>query len=99
MAGRDLESRIALAMLPLGVVLALASAIGFIAVAVLAVDMLFHPRDDARWWLGWCLVAAVGAAWNTRRALEVMATFDWRVALPVVALSAAILAAYPGWWL
>ncbi|MGK3931085.1 hypothetical protein, partial [Enterococcus faecium] len=61
MAGRDLESRIALAMLPLGVVLALASAIGFIAVAVLAVDMLFHPRDDARWWLGWCLVAAVGA--------------------------------------
>ncbi|WP_203308335.1 hypothetical protein [Sphingomonas beigongshangi] len=96
---RDTESRVALAMLPLGALLSLASAGGFVAVVVLALDMAIRQPADARLWLLWCLPAAAAAAWNTRKAIEVMATFDWRVAVPVVLLSAAILAAYPGWWL
>ncbi len=99
MAIRDTESRVALAMLPLGALLSLASAGGFIAVVVLALDMAIRQPADARLWLLWCLPAAAAAAWNTRKAIEVMATFDWRVAVPVVLLSAAILGAYPGWWL
>lgn len=99
MAIRDTESRVALAMLPLGALLSLASAGGFIAVVVLALDMAIRQPADAQLWLLWCLPAAAAAAWNTRKAIEVMATFDWRVAVPVVLLSAAILAAYPGWWL
>ncbi|MBI0474124.1 hypothetical protein D9601_01920 [Sphingomonas sp. MA1305] len=98
MAIRDVESRVALAMLPVGTLLSLLSAIGGVAVVALAIDVIIRRPAGTGWWLAWCLVAAMIAAWNTRRSLETLASFEWRTALPVLVLSMAIVAAYPGWW-
>ncbi len=99
MIRRAFKSRIALSMLPLGVVLTLGSAIGAVAVLALAIDALWRWPADAGWWIGWCVVALVAAMFNTRKGIETMATFDWHVAILPVTLSVAIVATWPGFWL
>lgn len=94
----DVESRIALAMLPVGALFMLASAVGAVAVVTYAVDALGHWPADAGWRIGWSLVAAIVATVNFRKGIETMATFDWHVAIVPAALSIAIAVAWPGWW-
>ncbi len=99
MRTRDVESRIALAMLPLGALVTIASVAGFVAVLALAADVAWHRRAGGGWWLGWCTIALAVAVFALRKGIETMATFDWRVAVAPLTLSAAIVAAWPGWWL
>lgn len=88
----------ALAMLPFGAVTLSASAIAFLAVAVLALVSPFRP--GAWWWYtAWALLAAPVAARNMLAGIAIMAAFDWRPVPLVLATSAAIVAAWPGWWL
>ena len=92
------EARIALAMLPFGAVTVIVSAVALVAVLLFALAALF--RAGAGWWyIGWALLALVVAARNLRAGIAIMAAFDWRPAPLVLATSAAIVAAWPGWWL
>ena len=95
----DVESRIALAMLPLGAVMMLAAAIGVAGILALAADVAWHWPPHAGWWLGWSVAALAVAAIVMRKGIETMATFDWRVAVLPLTLSVAIVAAWPGFWL
>ncbi|USU05448.1 hypothetical protein NF701_01205 [Sphingomonadaceae bacterium OTU29THOMA1] len=99
MRGRDMESRIALAMLPLGAIMMLAAALGFVAVAALAIDLAWRQPPHAGLWLLWCLAALTVAAVNLRQGIETMATFDWHVAVVPLLLSTVITTICPAFWL
>ncbi|MBB4153805.1 hypothetical protein GGQ80_001711 [Sphingomonas jinjuensis] len=100
MTARDRrEGRVALAMLPVGTLLTLAAGIGMIAVTALGIDTAIRWPDGAGWMLAWCGLAAVAGWWNLKRSLEVLSAFDWRPVPGIVAVSAAIVALHPGWWL
>ena len=94
-----MESRIALAMLPIGGALTIVSVVAAIVVSLLAVDTIVQRPAAAGWLLAWCVAALIVAAVNARRSIEVMSAFDWRPLGPVAILSAGIVAAYPGWWM
>jgi hypothetical protein len=92
------EARIALAMLPVGVVIMVVSAVAFVAVVLLA--LVTPIRGGAwEWTLLWAIVAAVVAARNTLAGIAITAAFDWRPVPLVLLLSTLIVAAWPGWWL
>ncbi|WP_375391967.1 hypothetical protein [uncultured Sphingomonas sp.] len=91
--GQRREARIALAMLPVGGLFLLVSAIAFVAVmagAVVALAMGGWPWSL----LLWCIFAAVVAAWNARAGIEMMSAFDWRPLPLALLLSAAVVT---GW--
>ena len=92
------EARVALAMLPVGVVLMVASAVAFVAVVLLALAAPFRGGP----WLHyevWAVVAALVAARNTLAAIAITAAFDWRPLPMALLFSGLIVAAWPGWWL
>lgn len=103
MTARDFESRVALAMLPLGAILTLIAAVGLIGAIVLAAVLLWRwPGDSgwgAGWWLAWSASAAAAACFILRKGIETMSTFDWHVAVAPLAIGAAVATACPGWWL
>lgn len=99
MTARDIESRIALAMLPLGAALTLVSAVGLIGAIGLAGMLLWRWPADAGWWLAWTAAVATAALYVLRRGIETMSTFDWRTAVAPLVVSAAVASACPCWWL
>lgn len=92
------EARVALAMLPVGVLVMVVSALAFVAVVLLA---LAAPFLGGQWWWteAWALVAAAVALRNTLAGIEITAAFDWRPLPLVVLLGGAVVGAWPGWWL
>ena len=93
------QGRIGLAMLPLGAVLVLASAIGVVSVLVLALSEVVTRGPGWGWYVGWCLLAAVIGVRNLVRSLQTMSALDVGGTFITIMLSAAIVATYPGWWL
>jgi hypothetical protein len=96
--GRTIESRIALAMLPLGAAMTLAAALGLLGAVALALSLLWRWPANVGWWLAWSAAAGAAAAYILRKGIETMSTFDWHVAVAPLAVAAAIAAACPGWW-
>ena len=97
-AAQQRDARIALAMLPVGVVVMVVSAFAFVAVTLLALATPF--AGGAAWWtVSWALAAAGVAARNTLAGIAITAAFDWRPLPLVLLLSGGIIAAWPGWWL
>lgn len=93
------EGRMSFAMLPVGLVLVLAAVIGGIAALALGVAQAVRQDDDWGWYAGWALLAAAVGLRNLVGSLRAMSALDVRGTLRTIALSAAIVAAYPGWWL
>lgn len=93
------EERISFAMLPIGVVLVLAAVLGSIAVFALALVHLATQDGHWAWYVGWCVAALALGLRNLVRSLQNMSALDIRGTMITIALSAAIVAAYPGWWL
>lgn len=93
------ESRLALAMLPVGGALTLAAVGGFLAAGLLAIDTVMRRPAAMGWLLAWCVAAAVVAVFNAVKAIETMSSFSWTPLVPLAAASVAIVVAYPGWWL
>ena len=92
------EARVALAMLPVGAAITVASVVAFVALVLLALVAPF--RGGPWWWTElWALIAAAVAVRNTLAGIAIMAAFDWRPAPPTLLLSGLIVAAWPGWWL
>lgn len=97
MTARDWESRIALAMLPLGALLTLAGLFAAPALVGLLIASAWMP-DASALDLLWCGVAGAVAAYVMRKGIETMSTFDWRVAVAPVAATLAVAVSWPGWW-
>lgn len=93
------EARLNLAMLPVGAILAVVAGVALIAVVGLAIDVLVEQGPDWGWYLAWSAVAAAIALRNLVKSLETMSALDVRGTLVTLAWSAAIVAAWPGWWL
>lgn len=93
------EARLALAMLPVGAAVLVVSALAFVAVVALALATPWVGGADWRWTEMWCLLAGTVALRNARAGIGVMSAFDWRPVPAVLALSGAVVAAWPGWWL
>lgn len=91
------EARIALAMLPVGAVVTIVSALAFFAVAALALASPLY--GGSWWWTLWAIVAAAVALRNTLAGIAIMAAFDWRPVPLALLTSGLIVAAWPGWWL
>lgn len=87
------EGRVALAMLPIGATMLVVSAIGLVAVAVMAGDRLMTSGFTPLLIL-WCVFAAALALWNMRAGIAMMSAFDWRP-LPFALLRSAGVVA--GW--
>lgn len=96
--GHTFESRVALAMLPLGASMTLAAAAGGIGTIVFAILLMWRWPANGGWWLGWSVAAVLAAAFILRRGIATMCTFDWRVAVAPILVGAGIAIAYPGWW-
>lgn len=87
------EARVALAMLPIGATVLIASAIGLIAVLMLTLDVVV--RGDLSWLvLLWCAIAGTVALWNARAGIAMMSAFDWRPLPATLLRSAGVVA---GW--
>lgn len=99
MLGRHVESRLALAMLPIGAVMTLAATGGAIAAVVFAAILLWTRPVDCGWWLAWSGMTATASVYIVRKGIETMSTFDWRVAMPPLLVGTAVLLACPAWWL
>ena len=95
---RDWESRVALAMLPAGAVMTLVSVVATAAVALLALDTLVRRPAEAVRLIAWCIAAGLVGLRNTVLSIETMSAFEWRPMAQVLALSALVAIAYPGWW-
>ena len=93
------EARISFAMLPVGAVLVLAAVLGILAVFGLALLHLATQDANWGWYVGWCALALATGVRNLIRSLQNMSALDVRGTLVTIALSAVIVAAYPGWWL
>lgn len=93
------EARLALAMLPAGATVLIVSIAAFVGVAALALATPFRGQPGWGWMESWSLCAAALALRNARSGIEMMSAFDWRPLPSVLALSAAILAGWPVWWL
>ena len=93
------EARLNLAMLPVGIALAVISAIAFVAVVGLAIATIVRQGDDWGWYLGWSMIAAAVALRNLAKSLETMSALDVRGTAVTLGWSAGIVLLYPGWWL
>ncbi|WP_186728988.1 hypothetical protein [Sphingomonas panacisoli] len=93
------DASISFAMLPIGLGLVLAAAIGSVAALALGLSELIRQDGNWGWYAGWALGAAAIGVRNLVRSLQNMSALDVGGTLITIALSAAIVAAYPGWWL
>jgi hypothetical protein len=93
------EARLNLAMLPAGVVLVVVTAVALVAVLGFAIDLLVVQGADWPWYFGWSLAAAAVALRNLGKSFETMSALDVPGTLATLAWSAAIVVAWPGWWL
>lgn len=93
------DARISLAMLPIGVVLVIASVIGIAAVFADAVYQIAAEPDDWGWHFAWCGFALVVGTRNLLKSLETMSALDVAGTMVTLGWSAAIVVAWPGWWL
>ena len=93
------EARVSFAMLPVGLLLVLAAAVGSVAAAALGLAELIRQDDNWGWYVGWALLAAAIGVRNLVRSLRNMSALDVGGTLITIALSVVIVAAYPGWWL
>lgn len=84
------EARVALAMLPVGVVVTVVSFVAFFAVAAFALGL---PWRGVWYWV-WTAGALLVAGRNTLTGIAILSSFDWRRLPAVVLLSAIVLA---GW--
>lgn len=98
-AAQRREARIALAMLPIGATILIASVLAFVAVVALAVLTLFTRPAHWGWTDLWCVLTAAVAIRTARAGIEIMSAFDWRPLPGTLALSGGVVAAWPGWWL
>lgn len=96
---RRREARISFAMLPVGLVLVLAAVLGGVAAAALGLAELIRRDDHWGWYACWALVGAAIGVRNLVRSLRNMSALDVGGTLVTIGLSAAIVVAYPGWWL
>lgn len=99
MARHTVESRIALAMLPLGAAITLASVLAVVALTMLAATLMWRWPADLHWWLTWTAAAGAAACYGVRKGIETMSTFDWHVTLRPLTLGAVAALSYPAWWL
>ena len=88
------EARVAIAMLPVGATVLVASFFALLAVIALAVDVAVRRPEGWTWTALWTLVAAVIAVRNMRAGIDIMSAFDWRPLPMTLLLSALVLA---GW--
>lgn len=93
------EAGLALAMLPVGVVLGVMTALASIALLIGAIPALmiagFGMGD---WWLpAWCFAGGAMLAWVAVTAIEIVSAFDWRPLPRALAAVAAVAASCP-WW-
>jgi hypothetical protein len=93
------EARLNLAMLPVGIALAVISGLAFVAVVGLAIATIVQQGDDWGWYLGWSLLAAAVAVRNLATSLETMSALDVRGTLVTLGWSAGIVLLFPRWWL
>jgi hypothetical protein len=93
------EARLNLAMLPIGIALAVISGLAFVAVVGLAIATIVQQGDDWIWYLGWSLLAAAVALRNLAKSLETMSALDVRGTAVTLGWSARIVLAHPRWWL
>jgi hypothetical protein len=93
------EARLNLAMLPVGIALAVISGLAFMAVVALAIATIVRQGDAWGWYLGWSLVAAAVALRNLAKSLESMSALDVRGTAVTLGWSAGIVLIWPGWWL
>lgn len=98
MTSQQLESRLALAMLPLGATMTIAAVAGFVSALVFAGQVALEAPDDAGWRLAWAAAAAAVALYVIRKGIETMCTFDWRVAVLPLLLAATIVGTSPAYW-
>ena len=100
MTGRQRwAARVALAMLPIGAIMALMSVFAAVVVALLVIDTMVHRPAATGWLLAWCLGAVIVAARNTVKSIETMSSMEWRPMAQVALLSGLIVIAYPEWWI
>ena len=95
--GDRLEAGLALAMLPVGVVLGLLSALGSVALLFFAIPAFFLAIAGAvGWWVPlWCFGGGAALVWAAVRSIAVVSALDWRPlpgVLAAIALTAAALA-------
>lgn len=93
------EGRISFAMLPIGAVLVVAGVLGSVAVLALALFHLATQDGHWGWYVAWCAVAFGLGLRNLGRSLRDMSALDVRGTMITIGISAAIVAAFPGWWL
>ena len=93
------EARVSLAMLPIGGTVLVVSAFALILVAALGIDVAMRRPSGWAWVAGWSLLAVIVALRNMRAGIAMMSAFDWRPLPFTMALSALLIAAWPGWWL
>ena len=98
-ARHSIESRIALAMLPLGGAMAIVASLAVPGSVVFAGVLLWRWPAHVGWWLAWTIGAGVASVYLFRKGIETMSTFDWHVAAPAVVIGVTTAALYPGWWL
>lgn len=94
LADQRREARIALAMLPVGVIVLVAAVLAFVAVLALAIVSPFAGRAALGWVEAWCLLADVVAVRNARAGIEMMSAFDWRPLPVTLFLSVVVVAAW-----
>jgi hypothetical protein len=95
----DLEALLSLAMLPVGAVLAVGSALALLPLGVFALLLPFFGGRDWGWIEVWLIVAALVAVRNTVAALEALSALAWRPAIVVALIWGATALTFPGWWL
>ncbi len=93
------EARLNLAMLPVGIALAVVSAVALVAVVGLAFWTMAGGGNTWPWYFGWSCLAACVALRNLAKSLETMSALDMRGTLVTLGWSAGIVLLYPGWWL
>jgi hypothetical protein len=93
------EARLHLAMLPLGVLLTLAGALGFLAFTFFAIFVPLHHAREWGWKEAWLIAAAALAVRNLAAGIATMSALDWKQGLLTLVLWGLIVLAYPGWWI
>ena len=95
-----LEAGLALAMLPVGVVLGLISALGAAMLLILTIPaLLFAISGAVSWSLPvWCFGGGAALVWAAVGSIEVVSAFDWRPLPGVLAAVALTTVASPFWW-
>ena len=94
------EAALALAMLPVGVVLGLLSAVGCVVLLVFAIPAFFLAVAGAvGWWApAWCFAGVAALAWAAVGSIEIVSAFDWRPLPRVLAAIGLTAATLPFLW-